>query len=222
MAFLNQDSSFLLKPRQRSIRIDLPPTDRISLRWGENTDRFEKHINDINFLSEFFKFMPKVEAGAYGDVSVEEFEGYRTQYGQAFGSDLGMGDFTQWYDVDWVNNDTGKTTTVKKGTYNNPLEWPIGGGQHPMSFAGHHNVVEKINNNFAVYWGWHDGRNMKKSKSSKSKAQSYREIGEFWDTHDLAEYWDQTESVEFDVDIQSEVTYYALDSQLSELIQAIT
>ena len=56
---------------------------------------------------------------------------------------------------------------------------------------------------------------MKKSKSSISKVASYKEIGEFWDTHDLAEYWDQTEAVEFQVDIQSEVTYYPLDVTLS-------
>jgi len=52
-------------------------------------------------------------------------------------------------------------------------------------------------------------------------AQVGGEIGEFWDTHDLAEYWDQTELAEFEVDIQSEVTYYALDRQLSERIQAV-
>ena len=62
---------------------------------------------------------------------------------------------------------------------------------------------------------------MKKSKSSISKADSYKEIGEFWDTHDLAEYWDQTESVKFEVDIQSEVTYYALDRELSESIRSV-
>ena len=62
---------------------------------------------------------------------------------------------------------------------------------------------------------------MKTSKSSISKAQSYREIGEFWDTHDLAEYWDQTQRAEFEVDIQFEITYYALVRQLSERIQAI-
>jgi hypothetical protein len=59
------------------------------------------------------------------------------------------------------------------------------------------------------------------SKSSISKAQSYQEIGEFWDTHDLADYWDQTKPVEFDVNIQSEVLYYRLDSVLSKKIQAI-
>jgi hypothetical protein len=39
-----------------------------------------------------------------------------------------------------------------------------------------------------------------------SKARSYKEIGEFLDTHDLAEYWEQTQPVEFELDIQSEVT----------------
>lgn len=61
---------------------------------------------------------------------------------------------------------------------------------------------------------------MKKSKSSISKATSYKDMGEFWDTRDLADYWDRTEPVEFEVDIQSGVTYYALDSQLSEQIRA--
>jgi hypothetical protein len=44
-------------------------------------------------------------------------------------------------------------------------------------------------------------------RSSVSKARSYKEIGEFWDTHDLAEYWEQTQPIEFEVDVQSEVTY---------------
>ena len=56
---------------------------------------------------------------------------------------------------------------------------------------------------------------MSEGRSSISQAKSYREIAEFWDTHDLADYWDQTEPVEFEVDIQSEATYYALDRQLS-------
>ena len=53
---------------------------------------------------------------------------------------------------------------------------------------------------------------MKTSKSSISKAKSYREIGEFWD---------KTEFAGFEVAIQSEVTCYALDRQLSERIQAV-
>jgi len=32
-----------------------------------------------------------------------------------------------------------------------------------------------------------------------SKARTVEEIGEFWDTHSLADYWDQTHEVEFEV-----------------------
>ena len=68
-----------------------------------------------------------------------------------------------------------------------------------------------------------NGEDMSKNKnrSSISKAQSYKEIGEFWDIHDLADYWDKTKSVEFEIDIQSEVTYYAIDKELSAKIRAI-
>jgi len=62
---------------------------------------------------------------------------------------------------------------------------------------------------------------MSKSKSSISKAQSYKEIGEFWDTHDLAEYWEQTEPVEFELDVQSEVAYYPLDATLSSKVRSV-
>ena len=30
------------------------------------------------------------------------------------------------------------------------------------------------------------------------------EIGEFWDTHDLTDYWDETQEVEIQVDLKSE------------------
>jgi len=36
-------------------------------------------------------------------------------------------------------------------------------------------------------------------QSSISKARSLEEIAEFWDTHSLADYWDQTHEVEFEV-----------------------
>jgi len=65
-------------------------------------------------------------------------------------------------------------------------------------------------------------------KSSISQAQSYKEIGEFWDTHDVADYadkrhpgWDQTEPVEFEVDIQSEARYYPLESTLAASVAKI-
>lgn len=36
-------------------------------------------------------------------------------------------------------------------------------------------------------------------RTSISNAQTPEEIGEFWDTHSLADYWDQTREVEFEV-----------------------
>ncbi len=38
-----------------------------------------------------------------------------------------------------------------------------------------------------------------KNATSISKASSMEETGEFWDNHSLADYWDQTEEVEFEV-----------------------
>lgn len=48
------------------------------------------------------------------------------------------------------------------------------------------------------------GKHLDESKSSISQAQSYRAIGEFWDTHDVIDYWEATKPVEFEIDIQSE------------------
>ena len=53
------------------------------------------------------------------------------------------------------------------------------------------------------------------NKSSISQGRSYREIGEFWDSHDVTDYWVQTEPVEFEVDIQSDVSYFALEQSLA-------
>ncbi len=61
---------------------------------------------------------------------------------------------------------------------------------------------------------------MNKNRSSISKAKSYEEIGEFWDTHDLADKWDETKAAEFEVEIQSQLTYYAVDSRLSANIRS--
>ena len=60
---------------------------------------------------------------------------------------------------------------------------------------------------------------MSKNKTSISKATSYKEIGDYWDSHDVTEIWDQTKKVEFDVQIESEVTYYPLEKSLSEGVQ---
>jgi len=62
---------------------------------------------------------------------------------------------------------------------------------------------------------------MRQNKSSISRATSYKEIGDFWDTHDISEVWEKTKEASFDVGIEYEVTYYAVDNILSEKIQAI-
>ena len=40
---------------------------------------------------------------------------------------------------------------------------------------------------------------MSGNKTSISKAQTEEEIDEFWDTHSLADYWDQTKEVDVEV-----------------------
>lgn len=62
---------------------------------------------------------------------------------------------------------------------------------------------------------------MKKNKSSVSKASSYKEIGEYWDNHDLSKVWGTTKKVKFDVEIETEATYYAIEKSLSEKVQSI-
>lgn len=62
---------------------------------------------------------------------------------------------------------------------------------------------------------------MRKGKSLLSHATSYKEIGEFWDRQDLSEVWDKTKETAFDVNIESEITYYAVDRRLSEQLETL-
>ena len=39
----------------------------------------------------------------------------------------------------------------------------------------------------------------KHDKTSVSKAATIKEIAEFWDTHSLADYWDQTREVDVEI-----------------------
>ena len=62
---------------------------------------------------------------------------------------------------------------------------------------------------------------MAEGKSSISKASSYEKIGEFWDTHDFTDGLDDSEIVDFDVDIQSSKIYYHIETHLSEEMRSI-
>jgi hypothetical protein len=55
-------------------------------------------------------------------------------------------------------------------------------------------------------------------KSSVSEARSYADIGDFWDEHDLSDYWGKTRSVRADVDLESEESLYRIEKGLSETI----
>jgi len=61
---------------------------------------------------------------------------------------------------------------------------------------------------------------MPRSKSSISKSRSYAEIGDFWDTHDLADYWDRTSPAEFEVNIESEAIYYPVERDIAATISS--
>jgi hypothetical protein len=64
-------------------------------------------------------------------------------------------------------------------------------------------------------------KDMAENKSSVSEAKSYREIGEYWDSHDLSEVWNETEEIKFEVDLQSDVFYYAVETSLSSKLHLI-
>jgi hypothetical protein len=54
--------------------------------------------------------------------------------------------------------------------------------------------------------------------TSLSKARTLDEIAEFWDTHSLADYWDQTHEVEFE--IRAPQRRVALDPELYAQVKA--
>ena len=56
-------------------------------------------------------------------------------------------------------------------------------------------------------------------KSSVSKARTYTATADFWDEHDLSDYWDQTRSVRADVDLESEESLYAIEKGLSQTLR---
>jgi hypothetical protein len=46
--------------------------------------------------------------------------------------------------------------------------------------------------------------------------ETLRETAEFWETHDLADFWDLTEEVEIEVDLQRTRYLFALSPDLAE------
>jgi len=62
---------------------------------------------------------------------------------------------------------------------------------------------------------------MSANKSSTSKARSHRELGDYWDVHDLSKSWDKTAPARFLVRIESEAVFVAVDRELSERLRMV-
>ena len=63
-------------------------------------------------------------------------------------------------------------------------------------------------------------RSRKKSDAIPEHFTSIEEAAEFWDSHDLGDYWDLTREAEFDVDIQRRVFLAALEPELAKRLSA--
>lgn len=51
---------------------------------------------------------------------------------------------------------------------------------------------------------------------------SYEEIADFWDTHSLADYWEQTEPTDFEIDSNARRRYLvALDPELLQQVRKL-
>jgi hypothetical protein len=53
-------------------------------------------------------------------------------------------------------------------------------------------------------------------KSSVSRGGTYAAIGEFWDEHDLSDFWDKTRSARADVELESEESLYDVEHEDEE------
>ena len=62
---------------------------------------------------------------------------------------------------------------------------------------------------------------MDENKSSLSGSRSYDELSEYWDTHSLADHWDQTSSAEFELDVKSSTLYFPVDRLLADKLRAV-
>lgn len=59
-------------------------------------------------------------------------------------------------------------------------------------------------------------RSSKKREPIPPHFQSVTEAAEFWDSHDLTDYWDLTREASFEVDIQRRVFLTALEPSLAK------
>lgn len=53
------------------------------------------------------------------------------------------------------------------------------------------------------------------------KFKNIEEAAEFWDTHSLADYEDLQQEVNFEVELKSEKNYFAVEQNLSDIIDKL-
>ena len=61
---------------------------------------------------------------------------------------------------------------------------------------------------------------MSESKTPISNADSYFQIGEYWDRQDLSAHWDQTKPAELAVALHGSTIYFALERALAEQLRS--
>lgn len=61
---------------------------------------------------------------------------------------------------------------------------------------------------------------MAENKSSLSGSRSYEELSEYWDTHSLADHWDETAPVEFELAAHSSALYFPVDRLLADKLRS--
>jgi hypothetical protein len=62
---------------------------------------------------------------------------------------------------------------------------------------------------------------MAENRSSLSGSRSYEELGEYWDTHSLADHWEQTSPAEFELDVKSSALYFPVDRVLADKLRTV-
>jgi CopG antitoxin of type II toxin-antitoxin system len=63
-------------------------------------------------------------------------------------------------------------------------------------------------------------KNSQKRDPIPKHFKSIEEAAEFWDSHDLTDYWDMTSEAHFDVDIQRQTFLTALELELAKKLTA--
>jgi len=57
-------------------------------------------------------------------------------------------------------------------------------------------------------------------RSSISGSQSYQELAEYWENHSLAEHWNETRAVEFELDQTKSAIYFPVAKFLADELRA--